>query len=82
MTVSANFPHPEARSISNMTYGNLSNWTDNFSFLGRVSMEMELKVKAPFLAHSPKMEVLVAGVSFLWAEVKMGRQEEDSTLLR
>lgn len=55
------FPNQKAWSIWNMTYGNLPNWTDNFSFLGRISMEMELKVRTHFLAHSPWMEVLVAG---------------------
>jgi len=57
-----------------MIYGNLPNWTDNFFFLGRVSMEMELKVRAPFLAHCLRMKVLVAGCLF-----SMGRGENGET---
>lgn len=63
-----------------MIYGNLPNPMNNFSLLGRVSKEVELKVRAPFLTNRYKMEILVWWVfPSLWAGVEMWRQEENGS---
>lgn len=37
-----------------MIYSNLPNQINNFSFLGRVNKEVELKVRAPSLGYPPQ----------------------------
>lgn len=63
-----------------MIYSNLPNQINNFSFLGRVNKEVELKVRAPSLGYPHRTEVLVWWVfPSLWAEVEMWRQAENGS---
>lgn len=52
-----------------MIYGNLPNPMNNFSLLGRVSKEVELKVRAPFLTYGYRLgKYWFGGYSLLYGQ--------------
>lgn len=55
-------PSWEAGSTESLAHDNLPNQTNNFSFLGRASKAVELKVRAHFLAQPPRKEGWLVGV--------------------